>query len=146
MGNYKELRVWQEAIEFVKDVYSITNSEKMRKDFGLVNQMRRSGVSIASNIAEGDELNTNKQSVQYFYHARASTAELQTQLRIAFEVGYISESNFNALDDKCDKIRAMLNNLIKARKGQPSHSQPTTDNRKTIKRTTVKNTKGRFTN
>lgn len=91
------------------------NYKELNKDFGLRDQMRRSSVSIPSNIAEGDELNTNKQAVQYFYIAKASTAELQTQLLLANKIGYISLESFKRLNNTCDKIRAMLNNLIKAR-------------------------------
>lgn len=77
--------------------------------------MQRSAVSIASNIAEGDELGTDKQSVRHFYIAKGSTAELMTQLFIANEIGYIDDVTRNNLVDECNRISAMLSKLIKAR-------------------------------
>lgn len=72
-------------------------------------------MSIPSNIAEGDNLDTDKQSVKHFYIARGSTAELRTQLIISLEIGYISALEFEPLDKDCDKISAMLTTLIKHR-------------------------------
>jgi four helix bundle protein len=72
-------------------------------------------VSIPSNIAEGDNLDTDKQSVRHFYIARGSTAELRTQLIISLEIGYISSQEFESFDAECDKISAMLTTLIKHR-------------------------------
>jgi four helix bundle protein len=77
--------------------------------------MRRASVSIPSNIAEGDNLATDKQSVHHFYIARGSTAELRTQLIIALEVGYIKSDKFEGLEKDCDEISAMLTSLIKHR-------------------------------
>jgi len=78
--------------------------------------MRRSAISISSNIAEGDELGTNKQSINHFFHARASAAELLSQLIISHEIGFVEENEFEELENTCKKIGAMLNQLIKARK------------------------------
>ena len=87
----------------------------MARDFGLKDQIQRSAVSIASNIAEGDELGSDKQSVRYFYISKGSVAELTTQLIIANEIGYIDNITKNSLLDDCDKISAMLTKLIRAR-------------------------------
>ena len=116
MGNYKELRVWQESIVLVKEVYLLTNQGEFKRDFGLRDQMRRAGVSISSNIAEGDERDTNKQSTQFFFYAKASAAELQTQLIISHEIGYLEAESFEKLSSSCDKIRAMLYKLIQSRR------------------------------
>lgn len=63
MGNFKELKVWQEAKTLAVDVYKVTNQKDFGHDYSLVDQIRKSAVSIASNIAEGDEKNTNKEAI-----------------------------------------------------------------------------------
>lgn len=115
MGDFKKLLVWQESIELCKEVYLITTIEKFSKDFGLRDQMRRAAVSIASNIAEGDESGTNKQSIRYFNIAKGSCAELLTQLIISREIEYVNNDDFKQLEEKCNKISAMIFNLIKSR-------------------------------
>ncbi len=93
----------------------LTSTPKLAKDYGLKDQVQRSAVSIASNIAEGDELGSDKQSIRFFYISKGSVAELTTQLIIANEIGYIDNVSISSLLDDCDKISAMLTNLIKAR-------------------------------
>ncbi len=88
MGNFQELRVWQLAKELAVRIYKLTQTLSFSKDFGLKDQIQRSAVSVPSNIAEGDELETDKQSIRHFYIAKGSSAELLTQLIIAEEIGY----------------------------------------------------------
>ncbi len=116
MGNFKELRVWQAAKDLAVEVYQLTSEGSFEKDFGLRDQIRRAAVSVASNIAEGDELGTNKQSINYLFHARGSVAEVQTQLIIASAIGYISDHQLSDLETKCNSIGAMINALIRARR------------------------------
>jgi four helix bundle protein len=115
MGNFKKLNVWQKAKDLAVSVYKLTGSGNFVKDFGLKDQLRRSSVSIPSNIAEGDNLDTDKQSVKHFFIARGSAAELRTQLIISMEIGYISTEEFELFDSECDTISAMLTTLIKHR-------------------------------
>jgi len=115
MGNFKELRVWQLAKDLAVRIYKLTQNPTFSKDFGLKDQIQRSAVSIPSNIAEGDNLDTDKQSVRHFFIARGSTAELRTQLIISVEIGYITSQEFELFDSDCDKISAMLTTLIKHR-------------------------------
>ena len=115
MGNFKELRVWQLAKDLAVRIYKLTQNPTFSKDFGLKDQIQRSAVSIPSNIAEGDNLDTDKQSVRHFFIARGSTAELRTQLIISVEIGYITNQEFELFDSECDKISAMLTTLIKHR-------------------------------
>ncbi len=116
MGNFRSLKVWQHAIDVSVRVYALSRAEALSKDFGLRDQLQRSSVSIASNIAEGDELGTGRMSVRQFYVAKGSSAELITQLLIAHKIGYIEFDEAESLINECDKIIAMLNNLIAARK------------------------------
>lgn len=77
--------------------------------------MRRAAVSIASNISEGDERDTNKDSVRFLYMAKGSLAELLTQMEISKEIEYLSEDEFDHLCKECEAIGKMLGGLIKAR-------------------------------
>ena len=115
MGNFKELRVWQKAKDLAVYIYKTTAKGEFSKDYGLRDQIRRAGVSIASNIAEGDELGTDKQSVNFFYTARGSSAEVQTQAIIAFEIGYLAEKSFSYIENESQGISKMLNKLIHSR-------------------------------
>ena len=117
MGKFKELRVWQDAIGLAEKIYAVTNNPVFSKDFGLRDQIRRAVVSISSNIAEGDERGTNRQSVHFFNIAKGSAAEAITQLHIAFRVGYLEQDTFETLERETDLLRASIKNLIKARGG-----------------------------
>lgn len=116
MGDFKQLRVWQIAKELAVKVNKLTQNQQFKKDFGFKDQIQRAAISIPSNIAEGDELGTDKLSVRYFYIAKGSSAELMTQLIIANEIGYIDSEISNQIIDECDKISSMLAKLIKARR------------------------------
>jgi four helix bundle protein len=115
MGNFRELRVWKRAKDLAVYIYKTTGYGRFAKDYGLRDQIRRASVSVASNIAEGDELGTDKQSVNFFYTARGSSAEVLTQAIIAFEIGYLTDDNFSHIENECQSISKMLNKLIKSR-------------------------------
>jgi four helix bundle protein len=115
MGNFQKLRVWQISKELAIKIYKLTSNQTFSKDFGLRDQIQRSAVSIPSNIAEGDELETDKQSIRHFYIAKGSAAELLTQLIIAQEIGYIEcDVKDNQVND-CKIISVMLLKLIRSR-------------------------------
>ena len=116
MGRFEELKVWQKGVDLAIAVYKVVKETALDKDFGLKDQMQRSSVSISSNIAEGDELDTQKQSIKFFYIAKGSCAELYTQLLIAEKVGYISKDQASKLKNECQEISAMLGKLIGIRK------------------------------
>ena len=115
MGNFKKLRVWQNAIDLAAEVYRISNRRPFRDDYGLKNQIQRAVVSISSNIAEGDERGTDKESVHFFNIAKGSSAEVISQLHIAQKVGYIDQLTLYELENQTEKLRASLKKLIKAR-------------------------------
>jgi four helix bundle protein len=112
---FRELKVWHKARELAVYIYKLTNSDVFKKDFGLKDQIRRASVSVASNIAEGDERDTNKDSVRFLYIAKGSLAELLTQVIIAKDINYISEDEIRHISEECDKIGRMLGKLIKIR-------------------------------
>jgi four helix bundle protein len=116
MGNYKNLQVWQRAIDLAVLIYRLTGeNSSFNKDFGLKDQMRRCSVSISSNISEGDQLGTDRQAVRQFYIARGSAAELYTQITISFRIGYLNEEQQQNCLKECMIVSAMLTNLIRSR-------------------------------
>jgi len=115
MGKFENLRVWQKGVELSVKIYKLAREEKLSKDYGLKDQMQRSSVSIPSNIAEGDELNTQKQSINFLFHAKGSCAELYTQIVIAEKADLIPLDKATILKDECKVISAMLGKLIKIR-------------------------------
>jgi len=114
--SFKDLRVWQEAKHMAVDVYKITSIGRLSKDFGFRDQLQRSAVSIASNIAEGYERSSNKEFIRFLLMAKGSLSELRTQLDIAQSIGYIEEETFQTIEKQCQHIGAMLTKLIKSRK------------------------------
>ncbi|MBE9485359.1 MAG: four helix bundle protein [Bacteroidetes bacterium] len=115
MGNYKELEVWQESRNLAVEIYNATNSGLFKKDFSFRDQIRRAAISIPSNIAEGDESGFNKLGIRYFYNAKASLAEVETQLNIASKTSYISEEDYKQLSASIIIISKKLSRLIKYR-------------------------------
>ena len=112
---FRNLLVWQRAKDLAVIVYPMTNTGLFSKDYSLRDQIRRAAVSIASNIAEGDERDTDKDSVRFFYIAKGSLAELRTQIEIAFNIGYLAEDDYNKIELNCADLAKMLGQLIKAR-------------------------------
>lgn len=117
MGAFQELKVWQKAKSLAISIYEITSQNSfLAKDYRLKDQMRSAAISIASNIAEGDESGTTPQSIRFFYIAKGSNAELTTQLIIMKELKYLESEQANLLIEECNAISKMLFRLIQARK------------------------------
>jgi len=110
--NFQDLRIWQIGIEVVKDIYIVTKKFPREELYGLTSQMRRSAVSIPSNIAEGFRRYHNKEYKQFLYIALGSCAELETQIIIANELDYINETNKTELIEKIKYICRMTVKLI----------------------------------
>jgi len=115
MGKFENLKVWQRAKDLAIFIYKLTAHGKFNKDFGLRDQIRRAAVSVPSNIAEGDELGTDKQAVRHFYIAKGSSAEILTQAIISQEIGYITKEEYGHVEEECKAVSSMLANLIKVR-------------------------------
>ena len=107
--------MWQRSKELAVAIYKATEEGRLARDFGLRDQMRRASVSVCSNVAEGDERDTDKDAVRFFYMAKGSLAELITQLEIASEIGYLDSDTMLHFDEECREIGKMLGALIKAR-------------------------------
>ena len=115
MGKFQDLKVWQRAKDLAVYIYKLTGKTPFTKDFGLRDQIRKAAVSIPSNIAEGDELGTNKQAIRHFYIAKGSSAEVLTQAIIALEIEYIDNKSFEHIEKELNAISGMLARLINAR-------------------------------
>jgi four helix bundle protein len=116
MGTHKDLTVWQKSISLVKQIYVETKSFPNEELFGLVSQMRRSSISIPSNIAEGHGRGTIKERMHFIYIALGSASELETQLIISKELEYLSETIFLSLSSLLGEIIRMLSALINSLK------------------------------
>jgi four helix bundle protein len=112
---HKNLDVWKNGIELVKKVYVATSEFPKEEIYGLMLQIRRSAVSIPSNIAEGSARNGTKEFIQSLYIALGSVAELETQLIISKELGYLKD--LSVFED-LEKIKSQLINLIKSLKNR----------------------------
>ena len=110
MKDYKELEVWKKGIALVLASYKIVQKFPGDERFALANQIKRSAISIPSNIAEGASRNTTKEFVQFLYIALGSASELETQMIIAEKLGYTK--NDHTLYGEITVIRKMLNGLI----------------------------------
>jgi four helix bundle protein len=115
MAGFRDLKVWQEGKRLAVTIYKITQTGKFARDLGLRDQIRRAAVSVPSNIAEGDERSSNKEAVKFLYIAKGSLAELQTQLEIAYEIGYVDQNTLDDLELACSSLGKMIGSLIKVR-------------------------------
>jgi len=117
MGEFRKLRVWQLSKELAVQVYkTVQANPDFKKDLRFAGQITSSAISVPSNIAEGDELKTNKQGINHFYIAKGSLAELKTQIEIARDVNLIESEIANQLMEKAEVISVSLYKLIQARK------------------------------
>ena len=120
MGNgkiktHKDLDVWNKAMELAEKIYHLTKEFPKEEQFGLTSQIRRSAISIPSNIAEGAARNSDKEFLQFLYVALGSLSEIETQLLLTKRLELIKET---ALFDDIESIRKMLLGLIRFLKGK----------------------------
>jgi four helix bundle protein len=109
---FEDLEVWQTSMKLCADIYKITNSELFSKDFGLKDQIRRSAVSVPSNVSEGYERDSKRQFMYFLVIAKGSCGELRTQLRIARDLNYIEETVYSEINDKCISTSKQLKGFI----------------------------------
>ncbi len=113
MKNFKNLIVWQKSMELVKNIYDITNSFPNSEIYGLTSQIRRSAISIPSNIAEG--AGRGKKEMSHFLTiAIGSSFELETQLILSKDIDYINEELFSQINANLDEVQKMLFGLQKS--------------------------------
>ena len=113
MKTFKDLDVWQMSVAFVTDIYLITKTFPKEETYGLVSQLRRAGISVASNIAEGSKKG-RKEFSHFIKISQGSGAEMETQLIIAKNLNYINANDFDKLITELESIMRMLTNLYKS--------------------------------
>jgi len=110
------LEIWKKGIEITKQVYNITESFPKTEIYGLTSQMRRAAVSIPSNISEGAARNTKKEFIQFLHNARGSLSELDTQMIIALELGFLDKNTYDSVEKELNHENKMITGLIKTLK------------------------------
>lgn len=110
--DYTELDVWKYSRELVKLVYQLTKSFPNEELYALTNQIRRSVVSVPSNIAEGIGRQSNKETIHFLYIAKGSLQEVETQLYLSYDLEYISEEKLNFILEKVISNKKLLNGFI----------------------------------
>lgn len=110
---YTELEVWKEARVLVSRVYQSSKSFPKEEVYGLTSQMRRSAISIPSNIAEGCGRRTSSDTIQFLHISRGSLYELETQLYLALDQGYLNKEKFDAIYRQILKCKKLTNGFIK---------------------------------
>jgi four helix bundle protein len=111
---FTDLTAWRESHRLVLLIYKTTNQFPQKELFSLVDQMRRCGVSVSSNIAEGFSRQGKKEKIQFYYMAKGSLTELQNQLLISRDVGYIDKKTFDELANQTILASKLLMGLIRS--------------------------------
>jgi len=114
LKNYRDLIVWQKSYDLCLHVYKTTHNFSKEEKYSLVSQMRRSAVSIPSNIAEGYGKKTTPDYLRSLYIAYGSSCELETQILLSGDLGYIEKKVLEILENKIKEVERMLNSLIKS--------------------------------
>ncbi len=110
--HYKDLIAWQKAMQLVNTVYDVTDSFPKRETYSLTDQIRRAAVSIPSNIEEGQAHYSDREFLHYLRHARGSLAELETQILIAKDRDYLTDSSTENILKRADELGRVLSGLI----------------------------------
>jgi four helix bundle protein len=121
--SYRDLLVWQKGVALAKMIYKLTSEFPSEEKFGLISQMRRAAVSVPSNIAEGQARHTTGEFVLFISHAEGSLAELDTQLVLAVELGFLKTGQAAPCASSIEELRRMLNGLRRVVSGQKPVAQ-----------------------
>ena len=111
MNSFEDLIAWQKARRLTKAVYDVTRRGEFAKDHGLSGQIQRVAVSVMSNIAEGFERNRRAEFHQFLSVAKASSAEVRSQLYVALDVGYLAQMEFDELKAKANEVARVIGGL-----------------------------------
>ncbi|MCH7497504.1 MAG: four helix bundle protein [Candidatus Marinimicrobia bacterium] len=120
---FEDIEAWQKGRELVRVVYEVSTRGEFSKDFGLRDQIRRAGVSVVSNIAEGLERGGDREFIQFLSIAKGSAGEVKAQLYVAFDQGYMTRIEFDKIVTLADETRRLIRGLIGYLK-QSDHKGP----------------------
>ena len=110
---FEDIIAWQQARKLAKEVYKITSKGDFQRDFGLRDQIRRSAVSMVSNIAEGFERGGDKEFIQLLYVAKGSSGELRAQLHLAKDLDYLTVESYRHLNELAVKTSKLISGFIR---------------------------------
>ncbi len=119
LRNYKDLKVWQKSYQLCLEVYQITKGFPKNEIYGLISQMRRAALSIPCNIAEGYGRKTTPEYLRALYIAYGSTCELETQVLLSGDLGYLADKILSKLQDDLGEVERMLKALIRSLENKP---------------------------
>ena len=108
MHNFKELKVWQKSRILTTEVYNLTRKLPKDEKFGLISQMDRAVVSISSNIAEGSGRGSNRDFRRFLNYSLGSAYELETQMILSYDLGFMSENDFSEISEKITEVQKMI--------------------------------------
>lgn len=114
MSTFRDLLIWQKSMAYVTEIYGITKGFPDEEKFGLVSQLRRSAISIPSNISEGYGRNSSNDFIRFLNIAMGSLFEVQTQIEIAQNLQYINMEKFETLFEKSREIERMMSSFIRS--------------------------------
>ena len=112
--SFTDLETWRQAHKLALTVYKTTDKFPSKETYSLTDQMRRCGISISSNIAEGFSRQGRKEKIQFFYMAKGSLTELQNQLLLARDIGYLEKEMFNEIAQQTVSVGKLLTGLIRS--------------------------------
>ena len=113
---FEDMPIWRLPKDLAVEIYRVTKDAKFRRDFGLVDQIRRASISISSNIAEGFERGSKREFVQFLYIAKGSVGEVRSQLQVSSELGYIDREEFGSLLQQTYDLSKQLGSFISSLK------------------------------
>jgi four helix bundle protein len=114
LKNYRELKVWQKSYHACLEIYKITKDFPKQEIYGLTSQIRRSAISVPSNIAEGYGRKTTPDYLRFLYIAYGSNCELETQVLLSGDLEYMEPTKLEAITEKIGEVERMLKALIKS--------------------------------
>ena len=112
---FRDLSVWKQSRGLASDIYRLVSTPRLRGHYAFCDQLGRAALSVPSNIAEGDERGTNKESLRFLFIARGSLSELETQLWIGHDLGWIEPEDYRKLSERMGNVTRLLGGLIRMR-------------------------------
>lgn len=108
MHNFKKLAIWTKSVDFVTEIYKVTNAFPSHERFGLVSQLQRAAVSVPANISEGSAKSSNKDFARFLEISLGSTFELETELLVSLNLSYIGSEQYIQLQEKLAELQKMI--------------------------------------
>ena len=122
ISSFKDLIAWKEGHKLAVTIYEITKAFPKEEIFGLTNQIRRAAVSVTSNIAEGFSRNSSKEKIQFYSIALGSLSEVQSQILIAKDIGYLAGERYDSISQLTITVSKLLNGLARSAQSHPHNT------------------------